>query len=91
MRIVRQAETAWIPREFPIVAVNKVCDGPDQRLFPQDAGEIRGVAPDRDFVCQPVSIQLAEVLNTGVHCQHHGREIQISYVVGSGSNATYRK
>ncbi len=41
MRIVSQSKTAWIPAEFPVVAVNQMGDGPYQGLFPHVTGKVR--------------------------------------------------
>jgi hypothetical protein len=86
MRIVSQAKTTCIPAEFPVVAVDQVCHGPDQRLLPSTAGNVRRIALERDFVCQPVFIEVAELLNTGIYVEHHRCEIQISDVVRPGSH-----
>ena len=67
MRIVSQAKTAWIPAEFPVVAVNQVRDGPDQRLFPHRTGKVGRVALERDFVSQSVLIEVGELLDPGIH------------------------
>jgi hypothetical protein len=62
MPIVSQAKTARVPAQFPVVAVNWVRDGPDQRVFPKATGEIWQVALDRDFVCQTVFAASARIL-----------------------------
>lgn len=67
MRIVSQAKTAWIPAEFPVVAINQVRDGPDQRLFPHRTGKVGRVARKRDFVSKSVFITVGELLDPGIH------------------------
>jgi hypothetical protein len=44
MRIVSQAKTTCIPAELPVVAVDQVRNGPDQRLLPRAAGNVRRIA-----------------------------------------------
>jgi hypothetical protein len=86
MRIVSQAKTAWIPAEFPAVRVNQVRDRPDQRFFPHVTAEVRFTACKRDFVHQPVPIQVAEFLNSCIDPKYHGRKIQIGQVMGPGNH-----
>jgi hypothetical protein len=40
MRMMSQAKAAWIPAQFPVVAVNQVRDCSNQSLFPQATGEV---------------------------------------------------
>ena len=81
VRIVSHAKTAGIPAEVPVVSVDQVRDGPDQRPLPHVPCEVGRVALKPDFVGKPVLTQLAKLPDPGVHRQQRRGKVQVSYVM----------